>query len=50
MFQLEDPLLYANSAAPGAVIVRREPIVINQGRDRIRLKVTNKGDRPIQVC
>ncbi|CEL56007.1 urease [Rhizoctonia solani AG-1 IB] len=49
MFQLEDPLLYANSAAPGAVIVRQEPIVINQGRDRIRLKVTNKGDRPIQV-
>ncbi|CAE6465966.1 unnamed protein product [Rhizoctonia solani] len=49
MFELEDPSLYANSAAPGAVIVRREPIVINQGRDRIRLKVTNKGDRPIQV-
>ncbi|KAF8755001.1 Urease alpha-subunit, N-terminal domain [Rhizoctonia solani] len=48
-FELENSSLYANDAAPGAVIVRREPIVINQGRDRIRLKVTNKGDRPIQV-
>ncbi|KAF8747634.1 Urease alpha-subunit, N-terminal domain [Rhizoctonia solani] len=48
-FELENSSLYANDAAPGAVVVRREPIVINQGRDRIRLKVTNKGDRPIQV-
>ncbi|KAG8710530.1 Urease [Ceratobasidium sp. 423] len=49
-FVLEDPSLYARSAAPGAVVVRRgPPIEINQDRDRIRLKVTNKGDRPIQV-
>ncbi|KAH7325327.1 urease [Rhizoctonia solani] len=49
MFPLEDPSLYASSAAPGAVVVRRERIEINKGRDRIRLKVVNKGDRPIQV-
>ncbi|CAE6512356.1 unnamed protein product [Rhizoctonia solani] len=50
-FILEDPSLYARSAGPGAIVVRRggKPIVINEGRDRIRLKVTNKGDRPIQV-
>ncbi|KAJ1300089.1 hypothetical protein OPQ81_002571 [Rhizoctonia solani] len=49
LFPPEDPSLYANSEAPGAVVVRREKIAINQGRERIRLKVVNKGDRPIQV-
>ncbi|KAG9089401.1 hypothetical protein FRC06_001567, partial [Ceratobasidium sp. 370] len=48
-FPLEEPSLYAASAAPGAVVVRREPIVINAGRERIRLRVTNSGDRPVQV-
>ncbi|KAG8742044.1 Urease [Ceratobasidium sp. 414] len=48
-FSLEEPSLYAASAAPGAVVVRREPIVLNAGRERIRLRVTNSGDRPIQV-
>lgn len=50
LFELEDSSHYARSAAPGAVVVRRELILLNQGRDRIRLRVTNKGDRPIQVC
>ncbi|KIM68535.1 hypothetical protein SCLCIDRAFT_959478 [Scleroderma citrinum Foug A] len=34
---------------PGAIIAKKERIVINRGRDRIKLKVTNEGDRPIQV-
>ncbi|BGP27954.1 urease [Rhodotorula toruloides] len=34
---------------PGALVLRKEPIRINEGRERVRLKVTNTGDRPIQV-
>ncbi|GAA5828718.1 hypothetical protein JCM5353_002867 [Sporobolomyces roseus] len=34
---------------PGALVVRDEEITINPGRERIRLTVTNTGDRPIQV-
>jgi urease beta subunit len=35
---------------PGAVIVKKGPnIQLNEGRKRIQLKVTSKGDRPIQV-
>ncbi|KAG9118762.1 Urease, partial [Ceratobasidium sp. 392] len=48
-FPLEHTSLYSSEAAPGAVVVRREPIVLNAGRERIRLRVTNGGDRPIQV-
>ena len=35
---------------PGSVVARTENIIINKGRDRIRLRVTNTGDRPVQVC
>lgn len=31
------------------LVLRKEPIRINEGRERVRLKVTNTGDRPIQV-
>lgn len=36
---------------PGALIVVPDapPIILNQGRDRITIRVTNTGDRPIQV-
>ena len=34
---------------PGQVITLSEPIPINSGRKRIRIRVTNNGDRPIQV-
>ena len=36
---------------PGAVVVSTSSptITINEGRERVRLKVTNHGDRPIQV-
>lgn len=40
---------YSHEKAPGAVIARKERIVINQGRDRTRIRVTNNGDRPVQV-
>ncbi len=44
---MEDP---ANPAAiPGQVIVGHDAIVINQGRVVLSLRVTNTGDRPIQV-
>ena len=41
---------YAIEKAPGAIVVKDEKIVLNKGRDRVQLKVTNNGDRPIQVC
>ncbi|GAA5896085.1 hypothetical protein JCM5296_006240 [Sporobolomyces johnsonii] len=34
---------------PGALVFRNETIKINEGRERCRIKVTNTGDRPIQV-
>lgn len=40
---------FARDKAPGAVIVKKEAITLNHGRQRIRLKVTNDGDRPVQV-
>jgi len=49
LFPILDESEYTSDRMPGAVIVRREPIVINQGRERIKLRVKNNGDRPIQV-
>ncbi|KAG5646291.1 Urease [Asterophora parasitica] len=49
VFPPSDPLEYAAEHAPGAIIARKERIVINKGRERIKLRVTNNGDRPIQV-
>ncbi|KAF9060427.1 hypothetical protein BDP27DRAFT_1385570 [Rhodocollybia butyracea] len=37
------------SIMPGAIIAKKEPIVINKGKERIILKVTNNGDRPVQI-
>lgn len=34
---------------PGAVVCLKEPIKINTGRRRWKVKVANEGDRPIQV-
>lgn len=49
-FSLPDPSEYDARKAPGAVIVVKEgKIVLNEGRKRIKLKITSKGDRPIQV-
>lgn len=40
---------YTRKAAAGAVIMKKEPIILNAGREKVILRVTNKGDRPIQV-
>ncbi|XDG08315.1 hypothetical protein ABKA04_007930 [Annulohypoxylon sp. FPYF3050] len=34
---------------PGAVVVVKGRIALNEGRRRIKLRVTSKGDRPVQV-
>jgi urease len=49
LFPILKPSEYSRSNAPGAVIARKERIVINKGRTRIELRVENHGDRPIQV-
>ena len=41
---------YAAEKMPGAIIVKKDsPIIINEGRVRTRLRVTNNGCRPVQV-
>ncbi|RWA06199.1 hypothetical protein EKO27_g8900 [Xylaria grammica] len=40
---------YDAENAPGAVVVVKGRVTINEGRRRVKVKVTSKGDRPIQV-
>ncbi|KAM5355359.1 hypothetical protein ACJ41O_002005 [Fusarium nematophilum] len=41
---------YEPEKQPGAVVtVKTSKVTLNEGRQRIRLQVTSKGDRPIQV-
>lgn len=49
LFPVQDASLYSREKLPGAIITRKEDIVINKGRERVRLRVTNTGDRPVQV-
>ena len=49
LFPAPEPSAYAQHALPGAIITKNERIVINHGRERVRIKVTNNGDRPVQV-
>ena len=50
-FPLSDSSEYEDRKMPGAVIpVKEGRIALCKGRKRIQLKVTSKGDRPIQVC
>ena len=50
-FALPDASEYENKNQPGAVIpVKEGKVMLSEGRKRIVLKVTSKGDRPIQVC
>lgn len=49
MFPLPEAKEYSAEKQPGAVVVESEIIILNKGRKRYRLKVTNRGDRPIQV-
>ncbi|GAA5982601.1 hypothetical protein JCM10908_006715 [Rhodotorula pacifica] len=46
---VDEPEGLKDEQVPGALVLRKEPIRINEGRERVRLKVTNTGDRPIQV-
>ncbi|WP_432848107.1 urease subunit beta [Amycolatopsis sp. CA-161197] len=34
---------------PGEIIPGDEPVELNPGRERVRLRVRNLGDRPVQV-
>ena len=34
---------------PGEYILRKEPIICNQGRRTVKLTVVNNGDRPVQI-
>jgi len=34
---------------PGELFLRDEPVELNAGRERVRIRVDNAGDRPIQV-
>ncbi|KAI0784205.1 urease [Abortiporus biennis] len=48
-FPTVDEAESATENLPGAIIVKNERIVINKGRERIKLRVTNNGDRPVQI-
>ena len=50
LFPLHDEGVWAAEKQPGAVVVAvKETCTLNPGRKCKQLKVTNKGDRPIQV-
>ncbi|KPM37164.1 Urease [Neonectria ditissima] len=49
VFPLAAAAEYEPARQPGAVVTVRAKVAINAGRVRIRLRVTSKGDRPIQV-
>lgn len=50
LFPVADRAEYEPARQPGAVAVVKSAVVaINENRRRIRLRVTSKGDRPIQV-
>jgi urease len=48
-FPVQGVAEYAPEKVPGALVVKKERILINEGRRRVKLRVTNQGDRPIQV-
>lgn len=49
LFTLPEESAYEATKMPGAVVPVKGKIKLNEGRKRIKLKVTSKGDRPIQV-
>lgn len=51
LFPMPPAEAYAAEAQPGAVVVVRQPatVALNEKRARVRLHVTNRGDRPVQV-
>lgn len=49
LFPLPDETEFEATKMPGALITVKGKVALNAGRKRIKLKVTSKGDRPIQV-
>ncbi|OTA98898.1 hypothetical protein M426DRAFT_325606 [Hypoxylon sp. CI-4A] len=49
LFPVAPESAYETKQTPGAVVVVKGRVTLNEGRRRIRLRVTSKGDRPIQV-
>ncbi|KAK7430161.1 Urease [Neonectria magnoliae] len=49
VFPLAAAAEYEPAHQPGAVVVVKAKVALNADRSRIRLRVTSKGDRPIQV-
>lgn len=49
LFPMPEASAYDSEKAPGAVIAVKGTIAFNEGRHRLKLKVTNRGDRPVQV-
>ena len=49
LFALPEDAEYHAEKMPGAVVVVKGKVLLNEGRRRVRIKVTSKGDRPIQV-
>ncbi|KAK6522762.1 Urease [Arthrobotrys megalospora] len=41
--------VYEYERQPGAVVAVRGVVALNEGRKRVGVKVTNKGDRPVQI-
>ncbi|CAG9989791.1 unnamed protein product [Clonostachys byssicola] len=49
LFQLPQASEYEHTNQPGAVVCVKAKVALNQNRNRIKLRVTSRGDRPIQV-
>lgn len=49
LFPRPPPSVYDPENAPGAVVVVKGRVPLNEGRRRVRIQVTSTGDRPIQV-
>lgn len=50
LFELPASDAYESTKMPGAVVPVKGRIGLNEGRKRLRLRITSKGDRAIQVC
>lgn len=49
LFPITPESEYTPENIAGAIIPKKEDIILNKGRERIQLRITNNGDRPIQV-
>lgn len=49
IFSMPEDEAYEAKKQPGAVVTLKTKVALNENRERIQLKVTSKGDRPIQV-